>query len=115
VSLFHIRMTQRSNKVLPGVLIFMFAVPALVWFPWAFCLVIVSGEQLLFGFDDFPILPMFLSLGFGVFLAVAGLVLVCRDVWRGEIRLPLMITTTAVVFGALAVPAARLMTRLVER
>ena len=105
-------MAQRSNKVLQGVLIIMFAVPALVWFPAAFCLVIVSGKHLLFGFDDFPILPMFLGFGFGVLLAAVGLVLVCRDVWRGIFRQPLLITIAVVIFGALAVPTARLMTRL---
>lgn len=108
-------MTNRHGKILPRLLILFLAVPALVWFPWAFCLVIVSGEQLLFGFDDFPMIPMILSLGVGVFVAVTWLVIVCRDLWRGLLRLPLIITVTAVVFGALAVPAARLMTRLVEQ
>lgn len=94
--------------------ILLVALPALVWFPWGFVLVFVSGEQLLFGFDDMPVGPMLLSLGLGVVIAVVALVIVCRGVRRGALRLPFIITAAAAIFGMVSVPLARLMTKLEE-
>ena len=71
-----------------------------------------AGYLLVFGFDDFPLGPMVLGFGVGLLLAVAGVRVVYRRLCRGGLRLPLIITVTAVVLAPIFIPAARLMTHI---
>lgn len=91
------------------------ALPALLWFPFGLSLVITSGKQVLFGFDDYPVGPLLLSLVFGSLMALGALVVVGSCLWKGDLRVPLAVAALAAVFGILSVPASRLMTGLVER
>jgi hypothetical protein len=105
-------MTALAKRELLRIGILVFAVLAFAWFPFGFSLMFVAGQQLLFGFDDFPLGPMVLSFGLGIFLALTGLIVVYRSLCRGGLRLPVIITVRAVVLSAISVPAARLMTRV---
>jgi hypothetical protein len=92
--------------------IILFALPALIWFPMGFSLVIVSADQLLFGFDDMPLGLTVFSFVAGIGIAFYSMWVIGRGVWRGSLRRPVFITVSAVVFGAISLPAARLMTRV---
>jgi hypothetical protein len=81
-------MTNQQIVMLERVGIILFAVPALIWFPMGFSLVIVSADQLLFGFDDMPLGLMVFSFAIGVIVAIYAMSVIGRGVWRGNLRRP---------------------------
>ena len=107
-------MTDHRKNQIQRTTIFCIALPALIWFPFGFGMIVVSGDQLLFGFDDFPLGMMILGFGLGLVLALAALVWISRSLWRGSARLPVIFTIAIVAFDFLSVPASRLMTRMEE-
>ena len=105
-------MTAPQKNEWLQVAILTFAVFAFAWFPFGFSLMFVAGKQLIYGFDDFPLGPMVLSFGFGLLIALTGLIVVYKSLCRGGFRLPLTITVAGVILSVLSVPSSRLMTRI---
>jgi hypothetical protein len=108
-------MTAPQKRKLLQIGILVFVVLGFAWFPFGFSLMFVAGQQLVFGFDDFPLGPMVISFGLGLLLALTGLVAVYRCLQRGGLCQALIITFIAVSPSAIWVPAARLMTRVEQQ
>jgi len=105
-------MTTHKYTIFKHVLIVLCSLPALVWFPLGFSLVVVSADQLLFGFDDMPLGLTLLSLVVGVIFSLFAFVVVGLGVWRNNLKLPIIITVSTAVFGVISIPASRLMTHI---
>lgn len=103
---------DNSGPLQIGILVI--AVLAFTYFAFGFCLMFASGHQLLFGFDDFPLGQILLGFALGVLLAISGVLAVYKSLRRERLLTPLIITLTAVILSTISVPAARLMTRIVE-
>ncbi|MEW6159669.1 MAG: hypothetical protein AB1813_19745 [Verrucomicrobiota bacterium] len=109
--------SDESARVIPSwqrVAIIGAAVPAFLFFPLGLAMLTMTGQQLVFGFDDQPIGAMLLGFGLGFVVVLAAFVFVCGRIWKGAIRIPVIIITIAAVIDLFAVPVARWITQRVE-
>jgi len=96
----------RKRTLLKASLI-LFAISFLLWFPWAFSEIVLSGYRLLFGIGGGGSEHLFLRLGLGSILALAGLYFVCRQTHRGRFGLAAVVVAIVIAADFVAIPAAR--------
>ncbi|MBK8092850.1 MAG: hypothetical protein IPK32_12915 [Verrucomicrobiaceae bacterium] len=90
----------------PRIALYIIAPPVFAFFPVAAALLFMSGKQLIWGFDDMPLVAMFLGLLVGGGIALPALGLVIRVARRGKLQTAWIITLVAATFDCAAIPLA---------
>ncbi len=103
-------MTHSTRRIL----LIVSATPVFLLLPMGVAMLAMTGKQLVFGFDDQPIVAMILGFLLGVVIALTSFIFVCSHAWRGSFRVPVILTLVAFVFDLAVVPVARLITKRVE-
>ncbi len=108
-------MTDYLKRRLQQTGLILVAIPAIGWLPFGFGLLFTAVWQLLFGFDDFPIVISAIGILGGVFLAQAAVLYFVRGLWRGEIIFPAKVVLLTACFSLLSVPVSSVIINIVER
>jgi hypothetical protein len=103
-------MTHSTRRIL----LIVSAAPVFLLLPVGVAMLAMTGKQLVFGFDDQPILAMISGFVLGVVIALASFAFVCSHALRGSFRVAMVLTLVAFVFDLAVVPVARLITKRVE-
>ncbi len=96
------------------VVIIAVAVPVFLILPMALSMLTMTGKQLIYGFDDFPVGAMVLGFVLGVAVALPTFIIIIRSTWGGMFRTPVFIITIVALIDLSTVPVARWITQRVE-
>jgi hypothetical protein len=107
-------MTDYLKRRLQQTGIILAAIPAIGWLPLGLSQVFAAVWQLLFGFDDFPLVIGLVGIVIGLGLALFTLFHITCGLWRGEILSPAKITFMTAIFSLLSVPVSSVIINIVE-